>query len=136
MMWGFRGLRFLGQQSCQVLQRTAVKAEVSQFRALSVSGLKLDKNVEFTHMPIEKVSQTESDIQHEAALKGLITIEGKVDVATTSVSNLHLLIPYYLRIRPAPEGGGFLNIFTAVWRLAFSGNALPIYEVIFFCLQL
>ena len=30
------------------------------------------------------------------------------------------------------QKGGFLNIFTTVWRLAFSGNALPIYEVIFF----
>jgi hypothetical protein len=46
------------------------------------------KSREARQITLDDAAKTVSELEHERALKGLITVEGKVDVGTTSVRPL------------------------------------------------
>ena len=56
------------------------------------------KSREARQITLDDAAKTVSELEHEKALKGLITVEGKVDVATTSVRPLRLLTHHLCQI--------------------------------------
>ena len=67
-----------------------------------------------------------------------LSSESAVQFSVKCVKYVHFFAHFltFVALCGLHQKGGFLNIFTAVWRCGVFGQRLPIYEVIIFCLQL
>lgn len=119
--------RALGRLTASARGRVATTSSLQLPRGLASSAARLGddpakalKSHEALKIKLEDLGKTKTELEHEAALSGLITVEGKVDVATTSgVPEEHIKERYVRIFRPAknPMQSGTAGV--RRWRIEF-----------------